>query len=188
MVSSAVSSARAGAKSRSAAQHLIDRGHRRIALLSGPRSSSAVDDRIRGFSHACADCHVAFSEEKDLFIGDLSRECGKRFAGILPEKDYTGVFITNNPMTVGAVHQLNKLGKHVPEDYSIVCFDDSALVGEDGLNISSIGYEAKVMGTAAANVFLQRLREPLCRHTKTIFSPVFIDRKSVKSLKESLAE
>lgn len=165
-----------------AAQHLIDKGHKKIAILSGQRTSSAVDDRIRGFSHACIDNHITFDDTHDVYNGDLTCESGKNFAHTLMEKDYSAVFITNNPMTVGVVQQLAKFGKHVPDDYSIVCFDDSAVVGPDGYNISSIGYEAKAMGTTAADVFLQRLREPLCRHTKTIFSPLFNDRYSVKDI------
>ena len=165
-----------------AAQHLIECGHQKIALLSGPRSSAANEDRLRGFLHAMKDNGLQMDINQDVMFGDLSRECGKTFAEWFAHKDYTAAFIGNDYMTAGAVHQLIKLGKRIPEDCSIISFDDSALINEDGLNITSISFEPTVMGDAAAETLLKRIADPLGRHIKIIYSPVFSQRSSVRSI------
>lgn len=166
-----------------AAQHLIENGHRRIAHLAGPRTSSAVEDRLRGFQHAMQDSGLPFTEE-DVMFGDLSRECGKVFALWLTEQNYTAAYIGNEYMTAGAVHQLAKLGRRVPEDVSIISFDDSPLINEDGLNVSCIGYDSKTMGAYAAETLLKRIADPLSRCVKTICSPTLTNRSSVRNLIE----
>ncbi|WP_346026760.1 LacI family DNA-binding transcriptional regulator [Beduinella massiliensis] len=166
-----------------AAQHLIENGHRRIAHLAGPRNSAAPQDRLRGFTEAMHDNGVPFTQD-DAVFGDLSRECGKKFADWLMPRDYTAAYIGNNYMAAGAVHQLLKLGRRVPEDISIVCFDDSPLVSEDGLNLTTISCEPQIMGRAAAETLLKRIADPLGRHVKTIYSPRLNARGSVRSLRE----
>ncbi|MBR3928151.1 MAG: LacI family DNA-binding transcriptional regulator [Clostridia bacterium] len=165
-----------------AAQHLFDYGHKKIAILSGPVSSSAVQDRLRGFKDALTDCSVPFDENESIYKGDLTQKSGKVFAEWINRKDYTAAFITNDHMTVGTVNQLSKLGKRVPEDISIVSFDDSVLINEDGLNITSISFEAATMGVSAAEILLKRISDPLGRHIKMIYSPIFSSRSSVKRI------
>ncbi len=164
-----------------AAQHLIENGHRRIAHLAGPRNSATAEDRLRGFRHAMIDSDLPM-EDSWVIFGDLSRECGKSFAAFLAEKDFTAAYIGNDYMAAGAVHQLLKLGRRIPEDISIICFDDSPLVNEDGLNITCLSCDPTMMGCSTAEILLGRIAEPLGRCVKTIYSPTLIRRQSVKRL------
>lgn len=164
-----------------AAQHLIQNGHRRIAHLAGPKTSSAAEDRLRGFVHAMNDNGLS-PKKKDVVYGDLSRESGKKFAEWLVKNDYTAAFIANDYMTAGTVHQLMKLGKRVPEDYSLISFDDSPLINEDGLNITAISCDALTMGQSTAEILLKRIADPLGKRLKTIYSPTLHTRNSVLSL------
>lgn len=165
-----------------AAQHLMEQGHRRIAFLSGPRASAANEDRLRGFMHAMVDNGLHLDADRDVVYGDLSRQSGKAFADWLVHRDFTAAFISNDYMTAGAVHQLIKLGRRIPEDYSVISFDDSALINEDGLNITTISFEPAVMGKTAAETLLKRIENPLGRHVKIIYSPVFTQRNSVRQI------
>ena len=162
-----------------AAQYLIENGHRRIAHLAGPKNSSAVEDRLRGFRHAMLDSGLSFSDS-DLVFGDLSRECGKQFARHLADGDYTAAYIGNDCMTAGTMHQLIKLGLSVPDDVSLISFDDSPLINEDGLNVTCIGYDSRTMGNYAAETLLKRIEDPLGRRIKTICSPTLTKRASVR--------
>ena len=161
-----------------AAQYLIENGHTRIAHLAGPINSAAVEDRLRGFTHAMQDNGLVLREE-DIVYGDLSRESGKRFADILSRRNYTAAYIGNDYMTVGAVNQLTKQGLRIPDDMSIVCFDDSPMINEDGLNITSVSYEPQTMGRSTAEILLKRIANPLGRCVKEIYSPVLNERGSV---------
>ena len=102
-----------------AAQYLLEKGHRHIAHLAGPRNSAAPQDRLRGFADAMKDNSIPFTAG-DICYGDLSRESGKDFAQWLEGRDYTAAYIDNNSMAAGAVHQLQKMGRSVPKDISII--------------------------------------------------------------------
>ncbi len=162
-----------------AASHLLDNGHRKIAHLSGPQNSAAPQDRLRGFADAMDDNGLTLGKQ-DIVFGDLSRESGKEFANWLVERDYTAVFVNNADMTAGMAHQLSKLHRSIPGDYSVICFDDSPLINEDGLNITSVSCDPKVMGRSAAEVLLRRLDNPLGDRSRIIYSPKLTLRGSVR--------
>lgn len=82
-------------------------------------------------------------------------------------------------MAAGAVHQLQKMGRSVPKDISIICFDDSPLVNENGLNLTTISCDPQEMGQATAETLLKRMADPLGRRLKMIFSPQLNLRGSV---------
>lgn len=164
-----------------AGKYLLDRGHRRIAVLAGPRNSSSAYDRVRGFISAMTDNLIPFCDE-DVMFGDLLRSSGRRFAREMLGNGYTAAFITNNDMTIGAVHELQKQGKQIPQDISFIAFDDSALVNEDGLNITTISGDPLLMGTTTAEVLLERIENPLGEHRRIIYSPHLTVRGSVRSL------
>ena len=147
-----------------AACHLLDQGHRKIAHLAGLPNSSAVQDRVRGFTDALAE-----------------------FAGRLIGEDYTAAFIGNDHMTAGTVYQLLRKGKRIPEDISILSFDDSPSIGREGLNITSISFDPETMGKAAAELLLKRIADPLGEHTRIIYSPTLKLRGSVRKLEERAA-
>ncbi len=167
-----------------AAMHLVENGHRKIAYLSGPKTSSATQDRLRGFSDALEDVCVNFCNE-DVAFGDLTRSSGREFAKKMLSKEYTAAFFSNDYMAAGAAHYLQKNGKRIPEDISLICFDDSPLINEDGLNITSISCDPRVMGVSAAETLLKRLSNLLGERIRTIFSPHINLRKSVSNLREN---
>lgn len=169
-----------------AAQYLIDCGHRQIAHLSGPQNSEAPRDRLRGFRDAMFERGFTLTNE-DIFFGDLSRLSGKKFADWLTSKHntrYTAAFIGNDYMAAGAANHFRDLGISIPKDLSIICFDDSPMVNEDSLNITSISSNPFEMGVSAAEVFLKRLDNLLGERIRIIFSPRFNIRSSVLNLSE----
>ena len=85
-------------------------------------------------------------------------------------------------MTAGAVQRLRSLGKTVPEDFSIICFDDSSMVNEESLSITSVSSNPIEMGQAAADVLLKRLDNLLGERRLVIFSPRLTIRSSVLHL------
>lgn len=166
-----------------AARHLTENGHRKIAFLSGPKSSSATQDRLRGFIDALQDQGIAF-DSSHVVYGDLSRTSGRNFAEKILSKDYTAAFIANDDMAAGAAHYLIKVGKKIPQDISLICFDDSPIINEDGLNITSFSCDPHLMGVSAAETLLKRLSNLLGERIRTIFSPHLNARESVANIKE----
>lgn len=108
--------------SRAAVEHLISLGHRRILHVAGPEDSLDATERIRGWRDELA-AHGLVAHEP--MVGDWSPASGYRFGlklGAAPE--CTAVFVGNDQMALGVIHGLAVNKVRVPDDVSIVGFDD----------------------------------------------------------------
>ncbi len=108
---------------RAAAQHLIELGHRRIALLRGPPNWAATDQRAKGWLSALRDARL---EPFALLEGDWSARSGHEAVARLltSTQPFTGLLTANDQMALGALLALHEAGLHVPEDVSVIGFDD----------------------------------------------------------------
>lgn len=110
-----------------AARHLYDFGHRRIGCVSAlPGQAESVDQRTRGFVDALARLGVPLPDSA-IAYGELripgGMEAASRLLTTFP--DLTALFCANDPMAVGAVRAATAAGRSVPDDLSIIGFDDS---------------------------------------------------------------
>ncbi len=110
---------------RALVRHLIDLGHRRIAVISGPTSTSTAADRVLGYRIALAEAGIMVDEGLIKF-GEFRAVAGERLthevldAGPQP----TAIFAANNVIAMGVIAALEKRGLRVPHDIALVCFDD----------------------------------------------------------------
>ncbi|WP_314454699.1 LacI family DNA-binding transcriptional regulator [uncultured Microbacterium sp.] len=110
------------AGARAAVRHLIELGHTRILHIGGPRDWIEADHRMRGY--------LAEMDANDLpprppVLGDWTAQFGYE-AGreLLRTEDVTAVFAGNDHMALGFMHAVRAIGRSVPEDISVVGFDD----------------------------------------------------------------
>lgn len=166
-----------------AASTLIKAGHRKILHLTGDRNSTPCQDRLRGFIDAMTDANLKLHPE-EIYYGDFTIEDGRRFVDKYFTRDssYTAIYIGNNPMAFGAASRLTELGYKIPDDVSIICFDDSPLVERGNFKLTSISYDPCSMGHAAVEVLQKRLANPNAEKMKIIFSPNTIERGSIKNI------
>jgi DNA-binding LacI/PurR family transcriptional regulator len=105
-----------------ATRYLLDLGHRTVHHLAGPRSFLDAEERIDGWRQAL---RTAQAPEPEMLAGDWSSasgyQIGHQFAS-MPE--VTAVFCANDQMALGLLRALSELGRRVPEDISVVGFDD----------------------------------------------------------------
>ncbi len=104
-----------------AVNHLIEIGHRAIAHLAGPQDWYDARVRLRGWRDALIDAGLDLTEP---IIGDWTSDFGYRFARELDVSAVTAVFAANDQMALGVIHGLAERGLRVPEDMSVVGFDD----------------------------------------------------------------
>lgn len=113
------------AASREAVRHLIALGHRRIAHISGPVPEIMSLRRRDGYREAMAEAGLAipagYEPRGDYLLRTGQDACRGLFA--LPEPP-TAIFVANDEMAFGAIHELRRLGRDVPGDVSVVGFDD----------------------------------------------------------------
>lgn len=114
------------AGARLAVRHLLDLGHRRIAHLAGPSEWDEAAARQRGFT---AELAAAGLDGIVTEPGDWTSASGARIgAALLADgsagQDVTAVFSSNDQMALGLLHALRETGRRVPEDVSVIGFDD----------------------------------------------------------------
>lgn len=151
---------RAGA--REAARHLLELGHREIALLAGPPGSSASCERALGFRETLA--AEGLEPDADRVVEcQLTVDAGyagaKRLlaAGSRPP---TAVLCGNDLIALGAIDALADDGLAVPDDVSVVGYDDIWFSSSRLVRLTSVRQPRHAMGRAAVSLALERLADP----------------------------
>jgi DNA-binding LacI/PurR family transcriptional regulator len=108
--------------SRLATRHLIELGHTTIAHVAGPAGFTVSDSRIHGWRKALGEAGLVAVEP---VVGDWSAASGYR-AGleIAANREFTAAYVANDRMAQGVLLALHETGRRVPEDFSVVGFDD----------------------------------------------------------------
>ena len=141
--------------------HLISRGHRRIMLLGGIPGQTTGDGRIAGFRRAMADNGIPVDESLVL-VGQF----GRRFAyDQVRERlaagpaDFTAIFALDDILAAAAMHAVRDAGLRVPEDVSIMGYNDSELAMDLYPALTSVHIPVLELGRTAAKLALQPWRE-----------------------------
>lgn len=110
---------------RQGVQHLAALGHRRIAFVSGPQRLHSAQSRLAAFKKALGECGIPVDETL-MIEGDHTMEGGLASAQkLMATKDLpTAIMCSNDMLAIGVLHQLSRSGLRVPDDVSIIGFDD----------------------------------------------------------------
>lgn len=134
-----------------AVDHLVALGHRRIALIEGPEGFRSAYERREGFLGAMAAHGLAVPPAAHA-QGNYRFESGLAAAGQLldaPERP-TAIFASNDEMAAGAYHAARLRELRVPDDLSIIGFDDSPIAAHIWPPMTTVGWPVREMGRAAA--------------------------------------
>ncbi len=144
--------------SRALVRHLINLGHKRIAMISGPLTTSTSTDRIIGYRIALTEAGIEY--DPDLIqIGEYRSISGARLTHQLLETDNkpTAIFAANNVIALGAIDALRAHGLRVPQDMALVCFDDLPNTSRLFPFLTVAVQPAYDLGANAAQLLLSRL-------------------------------
>jgi LacI family transcriptional regulator len=151
---------------------LIDQGHRRIAVMSGPQGVSTADDRVAGFQKAMTESRLLY--DGLVLYGTYTLTSGyemaKRVLSLSPQA--TALFAANNFIAIGALKALRDSGLKVPGDISVVAFDDlpQTWIVEPFLTVAAQPpYE---MGCKATQLLLNRIRGEAPSECQEILLPI----------------
>lgn len=142
-----------------AARHLAELGHRRIAFISGPDSFRSSHERGRGFTEGLAEHGVTLDPDY-VRRGAYTFESGVEAATellALPERP-TAIFAGNDEMAIGVMKAARDAGLRVPEDLSIVGFDDLPMASRVWPNLTTVRLPIRDMGRMAAEKLTARSR------------------------------
>lgn len=167
-----------------ATAYVLGLGHRRVAFLAGPHASHTVQDRLAGYRDALEDAHIAFDSNL-VREGDFQEPSGyaaaRALLGIDPRP--TAVVAANDRMAFGAMAAVIDHGLRVPEDMSLVGFDDVSLASYLRPALTTVAIPSYEIGHQAMRVLLTG--EPGDPETGQPGSPCMLTTKLV--VRESCA-
>ncbi|MFD8963589.1 LacI family DNA-binding transcriptional regulator [Streptomyces sp. NPDC059568] len=162
---------------RLAAEHLLARGCRRIATITGPLDVPAGQDRLAGFRDTMARRgHPYIPIAEGRFTQESGETAMERLLAEHPDLD--GVFAANDLMAVGACHVLREHGRRVPEDVAVVGFDDSSAALACRPPLTTVRQPVEEMAAEMARLLLDRLAGSDRAVTSVIFEPSLVVRGS----------
>ena len=146
------------AGARSATDHLLDLGHRRIGMIAGRRGWVATEERVNGYQAALAGAGVAPAPELVVFA-DFEIDGGYRAARkLLTRADPpTAIFASNDNMAIGTLRAAVDLGLSVPDGLSVVGFDDSGLSRVVTPPLTTVWQPLEEMGRMAVSLLTRLL-------------------------------
>ncbi|MBT4711530.1 MAG: LacI family DNA-binding transcriptional regulator [Alphaproteobacteria bacterium] len=139
-----------------AVAHLAELGHRRIAHIAGPLDRSISQDRMRGYHDGLAEAGLD-DDPALIFEGDFGLDSGTAAIPTLMLGKPTAIFTSNDEMAMGAIQGLRAMGLGVPEDVSVVGFDDIRFAGAYNPPLTTVAQPRYEIGRLATEMLMQLL-------------------------------
>jgi LacI family transcriptional regulator, galactose operon repressor len=142
-----------------ATRHLIKLGHRRIACITGPSQLTPSADRVRGYRRALREFQIA--EDEELVVpGDFRAQGGEaaleRLLAVSPPP--SAVLACNDMMAIGVLRAARKAGLHVPDDLSVVGFDDIPLASAVSPALTTVAQPITELASHSVQILLARMQ------------------------------
>ncbi|WP_282082791.1 LacI family DNA-binding transcriptional regulator [Streptomyces tendae] len=162
---------------RLAAEHLLERGCRRIATVAGPLAVAASQERLAGFRDTLArHGHPYVPVAEGGFTVDSGMAAMTSLLAEHPDTD--GVFTANDLMAQGAVQVLRDHGRRVPQDVAVVGFDDSSVAVTCRPRLTTVRQPVEEMAAAMARLLDDHIKGARSEPTSVIFDPELVVRDS----------
>ena len=135
-------------------------GHKNIGIIGGPEDVSTAEERLKGYQEAYEKAGLPLRNSL-IFHGDYTIQSGvKGLERLVTENpDMTAVFVTNYEMTMGAVIGVNELGIKIPEQLSVIGFDNLQFARACSPKLTIVSQPTQDIGTEVAKIMLRRLGE-----------------------------
>jgi LacI family transcriptional regulator len=161
---------------RDATSHLLELGHRRIALLVADTDWTTDAGRLAGYVLAHDEARVRLDERLILPIAFHAPDAEERIASLVEKRRPTAIFAANNTLAQHAWQVLRRLGLRLPDDVSLVGFDDVPWMEMVDPGITAVAQPTLEMGRKAAELLLRRYASPTSRRTVETLEPTLVVR------------
>ncbi|MGC9458529.1 LacI family DNA-binding transcriptional regulator [Vibrio genomosp. F10] len=169
-----------------ATQHLLKMGHRQIACITGPLDKSDARGRLQGYRIALEEAGLQYNEALVSEAGFTEETGVSAMKKLLKrEGDFTAVFASNDHMAFGAYEVLKGAGRSVPEQVSLVGFDNILFARYLTPGLTTINFPIEQMSVEAVQLAIQKLNKNK-RDVNFKLSPRLVVRNSVKDLLNTL--
>ena len=168
-----------------AAKYLIDCGHKEVGCITGPLIKHQAQMRYEGYKRAMLEAELEFNAN---WIVESDFECEGGYQafkkmverGPLP----SSIFVSNDMMAMGVINAANELGIQIPEQLSIIGYDDIHIAKFMSPSLTTIHQPKYRLGQAAVETLLRKLDEKSDEAQVVQLEPTLVERNSVKCLSE----
>lgn len=163
-----------------AVSYLVKQGHRNIALLNGPRNLVSNEERFRGYCSVLDSNGIPYRDDFVIEC-DISVKNGRyAMEEFLNYPELTAVFVSGDLMAIGAIEAIRHSGKRIPDDISIVAYDNIAMSGYLSPALTTVNQFGEKKGRIAANTLIEQL-EGIETSNYVIIEPKLVVRDSTAS-------
>ncbi|MGR2668387.1 substrate-binding domain-containing protein [Vibrio campbellii] len=166
-----------------AAKYLIDCGHKEVGCITGPLIKHQAQMRYEGYKRAMLEAELEFNAN---WIVESDFECEGGYQafkkmverGPLP----SSIFVSNDMMAMGVINAANELGIQIPEQLSIIGYDDIHIAKFMSPSLTTIHQPKYRLGQAAVETLLRKLDEKSDEAQVVQLEPTLVERNSVRLL------
>ena len=154
--------------------HLRSLGHERIGMVLGPEDHVPSRRKLRAFERLAAPAGVSTDGVVEHAMFTL--EGGQLATTTLLERGITGAMFASDPLALGGIKAARRAGFAVPGDFSIVGFDDSALMNSIDPPLSTVRQPIEAMGRAAVTLLVSQIENGPSAGKELLFEPELVVR------------
>ncbi|MGW4040814.1 LacI family DNA-binding transcriptional regulator [Streptomyces sp. NPDC004778] len=155
-------------------RHLVSLGHERIGLVLGPADHIPSRRRLEAARRIAGGFPADEFVERSIF----SLEGGQAAASRLLDRGVTGIVCASDPLALGAVRAVRRRGLRVPDDVSVVGYDDSAFMTCTEPPLTTVRQPIEAMGRAAVDLLAAQIQGSPVPHAELLFEPELVVRAS----------
>jgi LacI family transcriptional regulator len=165
---------------RIAGEHLIGLGHRKLFCITGNPGDSS-EPRLLGFRDAIGESGIALDESR-VFRGDFEYGSGMAAARYIVEKkmEVTGIWAQNDLMAIGAMNELFRYGRRVPEEMSILGVDDSPIASFSYPRLTTLRQPVREMALKAVEIVMDLHDGKMVEEMEVVYQPELIVRETTR--------
>lgn len=166
---------------KTAMDYLLDHGHRRIGVIEGAQNLDSTRFRHRGW-RASMRAHGLDPDELPVEIGNYRYASGYQAARRLLDKNLTAILCFNDEMAFAAQAAILEAGKRVPEDISLIGFDNWDLSGYSTMKLTTVERSMSGIAKEGTRVLLRRMEEGVIDNRRIYLDNRLIVRDTVRDL------
>lgn len=164
-----------------ATEHLIELGHEKIAVLAEKMTVTSSRERVRGYQKALEEAGLPV-EDDWMRISDFTVEAGKQSTRELldsPDRP-SAIFACNDMLAIGAIQATREKGLSVPDDLSVVGFDDTVLATMIDPPLTTVAQPIQDMGSKVMDLLVEEIKKEKRTKQRVVLLPELVIRESTK--------
>lgn len=169
-----------------AMKHLVELGHEKIAHIAGPLYTDTASGRLQGYRTALHMRGIELNLDyviETSFSFDGGEQAVKKLLAMKGDRP-TAIFAANDLIAMGAVSGANEMGVSVPEDLSIVGFNNIWVAKHFMPPLTTVDFDNYKMGEEACNMLVDKIADPKMEPRQVVLEPHLVVRKSTAKPKE----